>query len=104
MLSLFGGSSLGIAYSLGVSDLIMAPAMPSVTARSGGIIFPITRSINDVLGSAPGATGKRIGDFLTMVCFQFTPITGAIFLTGMAANPLVASLAKSSLGIEITWG
>ncbi|MGG7445756.1 DASS family sodium-coupled anion symporter [Kosakonia oryzendophytica] len=103
MLSLFGGSSLGIAYSLGVSDLIMAPAMPSVTARSGGIIFPITRSINDVLGSSPGESGKRIGDFLTMVCFQFTPITGAIFLTGMAANPLVGSLAKTSLGVDITW-
>src|SRR5512137_345099 len=55
-LSLFGGSSLGIAYSLGVSDLIMAPAMPSVTARSGGIIYPIARSINDVLGSGPGPT------------------------------------------------
>lgn len=103
MLSLFGGSSLGIAYSLGVSDLIMAPAMPSVTARSGGIIFPIARSINDVLGSSPGESGKRIGDFLTMVCFQFTPITGAIFLTGMAANPLVGSLAKTSLGVDITW-
>ncbi|QWA13376.1 DASS family sodium-coupled anion symporter [Sodalis ligni] len=104
MLSLFGGSSLGIAYSLGISDLIMSPAMPSVTARSGGIIFPIARSINSVLGSAPGATGKKIGDFLTMVCFQFTPITGAIFLTGMAANPLAGSLAKTSLGINITWG
>lgn len=104
MLSLFGGSSLGIAYSLGVSDLIMAPAMPSVTARSGGIIFPIARSINAVLGSAPGETGKKIGDFLTMVCFQFTPITGAIFLTGMAANPLVSSLAKNALGVEISWG
>lgn len=103
MLSLFGGSSLGIAYSLGISDLIMAPAMPSVTARSGGIIFPIARSINTVLGSTPGESGKKIGDFLTMVCFQFTPITGAIFLTGMAANPLVSSLAKSSLGVEITW-
>ncbi len=104
MLSIFGGSSLGIAYSLGVSDLVMSPAMPSVTARSGGIIFPIARSINEVLGSAPGESGKRIGDFLTMVCFQFTPITGAIFLTGMAANPLVGSLAKSSLGVDITWG
>lgn len=104
MLSLFGGSSLGIAYSLGISDLILSPAMPSVTARSGGIIFPIARSINSVLGSAPGVTGKKIGDFLTMVCFQFTPITGAIFLTGMAANPLAGSLAKSSLGINISWG
>ncbi|AYC16939.1 Putative malate transporter YflS [Dickeya dianthicola] len=104
MLSLFGGSSLGIAYSLGVSDLIMAPAMPSVTARSGGIIFPIVRSINEVLGSTPGESGKKIGDFLIMVCFQFTPITGAIFLTGMAANPLAGSLATSSLNVEITWG
>ncbi|ABD67777.1 anion transporter [Rhodoferax ferrireducens T118] len=103
MLSKFGGSSLGIAYSLGVSDLIMAPAMPSVTARSGGIIFPIVRSINEVLGSGPGPSGKKIGDFLTMVCFQFTPITGAMFLTGMAANPLVGNLAKSALGVEVTW-
>lgn len=103
MLSLFGGSSLGIAYSLGVSDLIMAPAMPSVTARSGGIIFPIAKSINDVFESRPGESGKRIGDFLIMVCFQFTPITGAIFLTGMAANPLIANLASTSLGIELTW-
>lgn len=103
MLSKFGGSSLGIAYSLGVSDLIMAPAMPSVTARSGGIIFPIVRSINEVLGSGPGPSGKKIGDFLIMVCFQFTPITGAMFLTGMAANPLVGNLAKSALGVEVTW-
>lgn len=41
MLSLFGGSSLGIAYSLCISDLIMAPAMPSVTARSGGSSSPL---------------------------------------------------------------
>ncbi|TCP91164.1 DASS family divalent anion:Na+ symporter [Cricetibacter osteomyelitidis] len=104
MLSYFGGSSLGIAYSLGVSDLIMAPAMPSVTARSGGIIFPIVNSINTVLDSKPGETGKKIGDFLIMVCFQFTPITGAIFLTGMAANPLVGDLAKKVLNVDITWG
>lgn len=38
MLSKFGGSSTGIAYSLGCADLVMAPAMPSVTARSGVII------------------------------------------------------------------
>lgn len=103
MLSMFGGSSLGIAYSLGLSDLIMAPAMPSVTARSGGIIFPIVRSINEALGSGPGPSGKKIGDFLTMVCFQFTPITGALFLTGMAANPLVGNLAKKTFNVDITW-
>lgn len=103
-LSLFGGSSLGVAYSLGLADLIMAPAMPSVTARSGGIVLPIAKSINQVLGSQPGPTGRRIGDFLVMTCFQFTPITGAMFLTGMAANPLCAQLAHDSLGVDLTWG
>ena len=103
-LSLFGGSSLGVAYSLGLADLIMAPAMPSVTARSGGIVLPIAKSINQVLDSQPGPTGRRIGDFLVMTCFQFTPITGAMFLTGMAANPLCAQLAHDSLGVDLTWG
>lgn len=103
-LSLFGGSSLGVAYSLGVADLIMAPAMPSVTARSGGIILPVAKSINQVLGSQPGPTGKRIGDFLIITCFQITPITGAMFMTGMAANPLCAQLAADALGVHLTWG
>ena len=100
-LSLFGGSSLGIAYSLGIADLILAPAMPSVTARSGGIILPISKSIDQVLDSEPGPKQKRLGEFLTMTCFQFTPITGAMFMTGMAANPLCATLAKEGLGIGL---
>ena len=90
LLSKIGSSTLGVAYALGFADLVMAPAMPSVTARSGGIILPIAKAINEVMDSEPGEKGKRIGDFLIMVCFQFAPITGALFLTGMAANPLCA--------------
>ncbi len=104
MLSKFGGSVIGIAYSLGFADLFMAPAMPSVTARSGGIVLPVARSILDVMGSGPGPSGKKIGDYLIMTCFQFTPITGALFLTGMAANPLCAQLAHDNLNVDISWG
>lgn len=103
LLSKIGSSTLGVAYALGFADLVMAPAMPSVTARSGGIILPIAKAINEVMDSEPGEKGKRIGDFLIMVCFQFAPITGALFLTGMAANPLCATLAKSGLGVDLTW-
>ena len=103
LISWFGGSSLGIAYALGVSDLIMAPAMPSVTARAGGVIFPIVRSINTAMGSEPGPTGKKIGNFLIMTCFLYATVTGAMFLTGMAANPLCAELAQKTLKLEITW-
>ena len=103
LLSKFGGSALGIAYSLGVADLLMASAMPSVTARGGGIIMPVVKSINLVMDSGPGEKGKRIGDYLMMTCFQFTPITGACFLTGMAASSLCPALAAENFGVEITW-
>jgi DASS family divalent anion:Na+ symporter len=104
MISWLGGSTLGIAYALGLSDLVLAPAMPSVTARSGGVIFPIVRSITSICGSEPGPTGKKLGNFLILSSFLITPVTGAMFLTGMAANPLAAELAKKTLKIEITWG
>ncbi len=103
MIQWLGGSTLGIAYALGFSDLILAPAMPSVTARSGGVIFPILRSLNEICGSEPGPTGKKLGDFLVISCFLITPVTGSMFLTGMAANPLAAELAKKTLKINITW-
>ncbi len=59
MLSLFGGSSLGIAYSLGISDLIMAPAMPSVTARSGGSSFRSPAPSTTCWGPAPDRPARR---------------------------------------------
>lgn len=104
LLSRFGGSSLGVAYALGTADLLMASAMPSVTARGGGIIMPVVKSINLVMDSGPGEKGRRIGDFLMMTCFQFTPITGAVFLTGMAASSLCPTLAAENFGVEVNWG
>lgn len=103
MLSKFGGSALGMGYVLGIADLLIAPATPSVTARSGGIILPIVNSINSALGSEPGESGKKIGEYLILTCFHITPITGALFLTGMAANPLAVSLASSTLNVDIGW-
>ena len=43
---LFGKRTLGLAYSLIGVDLILAPAMPSNTARAGGIMYPIIESIS----------------------------------------------------------
>jgi len=40
MVSHFGGSSLGLAYSIVLTDAAIAPAFPSNTAR-GGVLFPI---------------------------------------------------------------
>jgi DASS family divalent anion:Na+ symporter len=36
-----GKSSLGMAYGLALAECLMAPAMPSCTARAGGIFMPV---------------------------------------------------------------
>lgn len=78
--------------------------MPSNTARAGGIIFPIIRSLSEAFGSRPGdGTERKIGAFLTKVAFQGDLVTSAMFMTAMAANPLAASLAEDLLKTEISW-
>jgi DASS family divalent anion:Na+ symporter len=102
-MSVLGKRTLGLSYGLVATDLIMAPAIPSNTARAGGIVFPILQSIAQAYDSRPDdGTAGRIGRFLTLAAFQGTIITSAMFLTAMAANPLAAKLAGEQ-GIEITW-
>ena len=99
-----GRKSLGLGYSMVATDLVLAPAIPSNTARSGGIIFPILTSVAKSYGSDPrDGTARRIGSFLIQTSFQGTVITSAMFLTAMAGNPLAAKLAGDE-GVEITWG
>lgn len=101
---LLGKKTLGLSYGLIATDLVLAPAIPSNTARAGGVVFPILRSLAKAYGSDPeDGTQRKIGGFLTLAAFQGTVVTSAMFLTAMAANPLAAKLA-GDMGIEITWG
>ncbi|WP_423841062.1 anion permease [Vibrio mytili] len=99
-----GHNSLGLAYGLVLTDLLFAPATPSTTARCGGIISPLFRSVASAYDSDPEkGTENRIGAFLVQCIFQCNAITCAMFLTSMAGNPLAANFALEQ-GVEITWG
>ena len=100
----FGRKTLGLAYSVVASELVLSPATPSNTARSGGIIYPIVRSLTNTFGSEPGETARKIGAFLMIMEYQATVITSAMFMTSMAPNPLIAELAKKTANISISWG
>ena len=63
-IALLGKSSLGLAYGFVATDLVLAPAIPSNTARGGGIVFPIVRSTAGTYGSEPDHTSGKIGGFL----------------------------------------
>ena len=76
---LFGKKTLGLAYSLFV-DLILAPATPSNTARAGGIMFPIIKSLSESFGSSPkDGSERKMGAFLIFTEFQGNLITSAMF-------------------------
>ncbi len=100
----FARSPLSLGYSLAAADLVLAPFIPSDTARGGGIVYPVTRSVASALGSEPGPTAGRIGSFLMLVSFHTTYAASAMFLTGMAANPLIAEFAHKIGHVDLTWG
>lgn len=100
----FGDSTLKLAYSLALSDVIIGPATPSNTARAGGVLFPIVSGLCAAFDSQPGPTAKRLGNFLTQAVFHIDIVVSAMFLTAMAANPLAMELARKTLNVDITWG
>lgn len=43
-ISVVGKTSLGVAYGLALAELALSPAMPSTTARAGGVFVRSPRS------------------------------------------------------------
>lgn len=103
MVSAFGKSTLGLGYALTLADTVLAPATPSNTARAGGILFPIIKSLATSMGSEPGPTAKKSGAFLMFNSLQTCLVTSAIFMTGVAPNVLLVKLAKDNFQYTITW-
>lgn len=99
----FGRQTLGLAYSLAVTDLILAPAIPSNTARAGGIIYPVVSSLALSFDSEPEKnTERRIGSFLILNTYYINLITSAMFLTAIASNPLIQEIL-GQFGLQISW-
>lgn len=100
---LFGRTSLGLSYALMMSEVTLSAGIPSITARSGCIVLPITRGIAELYGSRPGASAPQIGRFLMTSVYQCSVVACAMFLTGQAGNLLAASMAAKFAGVEVTW-
>ena len=99
----FGHSSLGIAYALVMTDVTLATGVPSITARSAGMVLPVGRSIAELFGSTPGPTAPRLGRYLLASMYQGSAIACAMFLTGQASNLLAVGLAAKLAHVDVTW-
>ena len=101
--TVFGRSTLGLGYSVFLVDAVIAPAFPSNTARSG-VLFPLTLSITEAVGAAPGSGARpRVAAFLMFSGIASLTLSSALWFTAMAANPLGAEIARAH-GLEIGFG
>lgn len=96
----FGKSSLGLGYGLIAADLVLSPCIPSITARAGGVIYPVLKSLADIFKGE--SHDPKMAAYLTLCAYQGTAVTSAMFLTAMAGNPLIASIAETH-GVALSW-
>jgi DASS family divalent anion:Na+ symporter len=103
MVSHFGGSPLGLAYSVVLTDAVIAPAIPSNTAR-GGVLFPIVLSVAKGAGSEPDdPEGRRLGGYLMFCGMASLAVSSALWLTATSVNPLGVEIAQKA-GLAIGFG
>ncbi|WP_413742832.1 anion permease [Sodalis sp. RH15] len=103
-MSKVGKTTLGLAYATSLTNLVIAPVVPSNTARLGGILFPLQQSISLAYDSDPAkGTERRLGSFIMANAFQGNLVVSAMFLTAAAFNPIVANVAVNH-GIHLDWG
>src|SRR6188472_2703506 len=103
MVSRFGGSPLGVAYSIVLTVAVIAPAFPSNTAR-GGVLFPIVLSVAKGAGSEPDQPeGRRLGGYLMFCAMASLAVSSALWLTATSCNPIGVQIAQKA-GVEIGFG
>jgi DASS family divalent anion:Na+ symporter len=103
MVSLFGQSSLGLAYSIVITDALIAPGFPSNTAR-GGVLFPIVLSVARGAGSRPDEPeGRKLGGYLMFCGMASLAVSSALWMTATSANPLGVQVVRES-GVAIGFG
>ncbi len=103
VVSVFGGSTLGLGYSIFLTDAVIAPAFPSNTAR-GGVLYPIILSLAQDSGSMPDQEKtRRMGGYLMFCGIASLSVSSALWLTATSGNPIAVGLAEH-YGVKINFG
>ncbi len=103
LIKYLGKYSLGLGYALAFADFSLAPFVPSNTARSGGILYPIVIHIPTIFNSSPQYERRKIGAYVIWVSVCSMCVTSSMFLTVLAPHLLLASSALNQIKIMISW-
>jgi L-tartrate/succinate antiporter len=99
-----GKNTLLLGYGVTLADTILAPFIPSPTARSGGIIYPIVSDLAPIYGSKPNdVSARRVGSYLMWVAIATTCVTSSLFLTAASFNLLAVGLVEKLTKTDLGW-
>jgi L-tartrate/succinate antiporter len=97
-----GNRMLGLGYAITFADLALAPVTPSATARSGGSIYPVVRSIPELYDSYPDdASAKKVGAYLLYTALAASMVSSSMFITALAPNTMAIAMIAKATGITI---
>ena len=103
LIKYLGKRTLTLGYAVAAIEFILAPFIPSNTARSAGTICPIIKNIPILYDCTPTRDRRKIGSYLMWVGIASTCVTSTLFLTGLAPNLLAVSIVEKSIGLKINW-
>ncbi len=99
----FGGSIIGLSYSILLTEVVIGPLLPSNTARAASIGMPLVKSLSQYIScNVKNVSEKTIGTYLSFLYICGNAMTSGLFLTAMLSNALVIDVVEP-LGLHVTW-
>ena len=97
-----GRRTLTLGYAIVAIETLLAPFIPSNTARTGGTLFPVIRCLPPLYGSLPNdPSARRIGSYLMWTSISASCVASSLFLTAFAPNLLALEILKKTAKVDI---
>ena len=99
-----GRRTLTLGYAIVAIETLLAPFIPSNTARTGGTLFPVIRCLPPLYDSLPNdPSARRIGSYLMWTSISASCVASSLFLTAFAPNLLALEILKKTAKVDIGW-
>lgn len=99
----FGGSIIGLSYSILLTEVLIGPLLPSNTARAASLGMPLVKSLSQYIScNIKNVSEQKIGSYLSFLYICGNALTSGLFLTAMLSNALIVELT-APFGLNITW-
>jgi len=104
MMKTMGRKTLALGYAVVATETLLAPFIPSNTARTGGTIYPVIRNLPPLYDSRPNdPSARRIGSYIMWTALSSCCVSSSLFLTAYAPNLLALEILKKTAGVEVGW-